>query len=106
MRAVVGIVGAAVLIASPALACDYHEGSYGQYSGYENASSYEDMLAMRARIEAEREQAMETARKSFLARFDIQTDEPVTPSAVAVDKADMKRIANVDRSASAGSPDR
>lgn len=105
MRLVIGIVGAAVLIATPALACDFHEGFCGQYSGYEGAS-YEDMLAARARVEAEREQAMETARKSFLARFDIQTDEPATPSAVAVDKAELKRISNVDRRAPADAQDR
>lgn len=107
MRLMIGILGAALLVAGPAGACDYHEGGgfFGRYSGYEGGN-YEEMLAMRARAEAEREQAMDTARRSFLARFDIEAEPAASPSAAAADKAELKRISNVDRRAPADAQDR
>lgn len=107
MRLTIGILGAALLVAAPAGACEFHEGGgvFGRYSGYES-SNYEEMLAMRARIEAEREQAMDTARRSFLARFDIEPEPAAPPSAVVADKAELKRISNVDRRAPADAQDR
>ncbi|MBL8773315.1 MAG: hypothetical protein JNK30_18170 [Phenylobacterium sp.] len=106
MRLTIGILGAALLVAGPASACDEHGGGFfGRYSGYEGGD-YGEILAMRARAEAEREQAMETARRSFLARFDIEAEAPSSLSAAAADKAELKRISNVDPSAPADAQDR
>lgn len=107
MRLTVAIFGAALVVAGPAGACDYHGGGsvFGRYSGYEGGN-HEEILAMQARAEAERTQAMDTARRSFLARFDIEAEPVAPPSAVAADKAELKRISNVDRRAPADAQDR
>ena len=97
MRALWLAIGLSCVSLAPALACDFHEGGgfgrYAQYSGYE---SYEEMKAREARLLAEREQAMNAARQSFLARFDIKPDDAVKLAAASIDP--QAPSANADRS--------
>ena len=95
----------ASLAAGAAEACPWHEEGGGRFSGYESQGNYENYLAMRARIDAEREQAMEAARRNFLARFDIKTDAPTQVAAVDTNRASGQDT-DADRRARADVPAR
>lgn len=107
MRALWWVIGLSAA-ATPALACDFHEGGfgrYGAYTGYEGGATYEEIQAREAQRLAERERAMEEARRSFLARFDIQTDD-TTQLAAAATAPTSSPSNDADRSARPDAQDR
>ena len=103
MRWVIGLAVVGSLATGHASACDYHEGfglmggrTYDGYEGYE--------IERQELVRERRDRAMEAAKQSFLARFEIQSDDPVQ-SNVTPDTA-MKRSINVDRSPQPAAQDR
>lgn len=107
MRALWLIVGLGCACATPVAACDFHmSGLFGDsamMSGYETA---EDLQARRAALYAERELAMEQARQSFLARFDIKADEAPKQRVVSAPSSPLSLPTDADPSPQAYPQDR
>lgn len=109
MRLIFAVALLASVVASSAAACDNHGGGDGYYDGYARYGSMsmnqEKFYAFQAIRAAERDQAMETARQSFLARFDVQADQPVETASLNKE-AKPRQDADADRSARAYTQDR
>lgn len=107
MRALLIGFGLSCVITAPSLACDFHGGGYyREYSGYENYATSEEMKAREAAALAERERAMEEARQSFLARFDIKAEDAPQQFAAASVSPPAQASTNADRSAQPDARDR
>lgn len=105
MRLVLGFAVLVSMAASPALACDFHEGGgYDSYTGYEPVLSDAELAAREARVAADRDQAMVEARNNFLARFDIKAEG--TLMVATVEARPFPQSTDADRSARADSQDR
>ncbi|WP_397403241.1 hypothetical protein [Phenylobacterium sp.] len=109
MRLILAVTLLASVVTSGAAACDYHGGGDDYYDGYARYGSLsmnrEKFYALQAIRAAEREQAMETARQSFLARFDVRADQPVETASLNKETK-PRQDADADRSARAYAQDR
>lgn len=113
LRILIGSLGTLALSATVASACDFHGGGYGGYDGYGVPSRVPTDAAMLLPTEddlkaqeAAREQAMQSARASFLTRFAVKVE--AAPSAVDEPKLVQASLTddNADRSSRSVAQDR